>query len=257
MVLELYRGGAHSGLISAGPLPMNISAAAVASPCTAAAPTSAPSTSGRQHGLPARELSIASRVLGTWRAAAPRHARPQPTESSRGSLQCRAAQANVHIGSLSSNGLRIGVVVARFNELVTKPLLEGVLEGLERHGTAREEVQVAWVPGSFEMPVVAKAMAKSSSFDAVITVGAVVRGATAHFDAVVSAATSGVLSAGLDSGVPVIFCVMTTDTMEQAMDRAGGKAGNKGYEAALTAIETANVLKSLAQKGLAAPGNNT
>ncbi|CAL5226984.1 g9870 [Coccomyxa viridis] len=205
-----------------------------------------PSTSGRQQYTPEKTLNISIGRRG-------QHGRCV----NRRQVLCQAAlQANVHIGSLSSNGLRFGVVVARFNELVTKPLLEGVLEGLERHGTIRDEVQVAWVPGSFEMPVVAKAMAKSGKFDAVITVGAVVRGATAHFDAVVGAATSGVLSAGLDAGVPVIFCVMTTDTMEQALDRAGGKAGNKGYEAAVTAIETANVLRSLGQQGFAAPGSN-
>ncbi|BDA49346.1 6,7-dimethyl-8-ribityllumazine synthase [Coccomyxa sp. Obi] len=158
---------------------------------------------------------------------------------------------STYIGSLSSTGLKFGIVAARFNELVTKPLLEGVLEGLERHGTSRDTVDVAWVPGSFELPLIAKAMAKSGKYDAVITVGAVVRGATAHFDAVVSGATSGVLNAALDSGVPVIFCVMTTDTMEQALDRAGGKSGNKGFEAAVTAIETANVLKALGQQGLA------
>ncbi|KAK9918867.1 hypothetical protein WJX75_007660 [Coccomyxa subellipsoidea] len=170
-----------------------------------------------------------------------------------GRRACTASggQPSTYIGSLSSQGLKFGVVAARFNELVTKPLLEGVLEGLERHGTQRDTVTVAWVPGSFELPLVAKAMAKSGKYDAVITVGAVVRGATAHFDAVVGGATSGVLSAGLDSGVPVIFCVMTTDTMEQALDRAGGKSGNKGFEAAVTAIETANVLKALGQQGLA------
>ncbi|CAL8464225.1 g3760 [Coccomyxa elongata] len=162
-----------------------------------------------------------------------------------------SGQPSTYIGSLSSNSLKFGIVAARFNELVTKPLLEGVLEGLERHGTPRETVDVAWVPGSFELPLIAKAMAKSGKYDAVITVGAVVRGATAHFDAVVSGATSGVLNASLDSGVPVIFCVMTTDTMEQALDRAGGKSGNKGFEAAVTAIETANVLKALGQQGLA------
>ncbi|KAK9830893.1 hypothetical protein WJX81_002120 [Elliptochloris bilobata] len=167
----------------------------------------------------------------------------------RRSVASHAAAARV--GSLSAGGLRFGVVVARFNDLVTKPLLEGVLEGFERHGVPREEVEVAWVPGSFELPLVAKSMARSGRFDAIVTVGAVVRGATAHFDAVVGAATSGVLGAAADSGVPVVFCVMTTDTMEQALDRAGGKAGNKGYEGALTAIEMANLLKDLRAKGLA------
>jgi 6,7-dimethyl-8-ribityllumazine synthase len=130
--------------------------------------------------------------------------------------------------------------------------LEGALEHFERHGVPNADVDVAWVPGSFELPVVAKAMAKSGEYDAVIAIGVVVRGATAHYDAVVGGATSGVLNASTDSGVPVIFGVLTCDTMEQAMDRAGGKVGNKGGEAAVTAIETANLLKQLRQEGKAA-----
>lgn len=141
----------------------------------------------------------------------------------------------------------------QFNEMVTKPLLEGCKEGFARHGVDVEgDVDVVWVPGSFELPVVAQSMGKSGRYDAVVCIGVVVRGATSHYDAVVNAATSGVLSAGLASEVPTIFGVLTCDTMEQASDRAGGKVGNKGYEAAVTAIETANVLKSLKADGKAA-----
>jgi 6,7-dimethyl-8-ribityllumazine synthase len=148
--------------------------------------------------------------------------------------------------------MRFAVVVARFNDLVTKLLLEGALEHFERHGVSASDVDVAWVPGSFELPVVAKAMAKSGKYDAVVAIGVVVRGATAHYDAVVAGATSGVLNASSDSGVPVIFGVLTCDTMEQALDRAGGKVGNKGGEAAVTAIETASLLKQLRDQGKAA-----
>jgi 6,7-dimethyl-8-ribityllumazine synthase len=155
-------------------------------------------------------------------------------------------------GSVIGTGMKFGVVVGRFNDLVTKLLLEGALEDFERHGVSRDDVDVVWVPGSFELPVVAKSMAKSGAYDAVVAVGVVVRGATAHYDAVVAGATSGVLGASTDSGVPVIFGVLTCDTMEQALDRAGGKVGNKGGEAAATAIETANVLKQLRAEGKAA-----
>ncbi|KAK9800283.1 hypothetical protein WJX73_003463 [Symbiochloris irregularis] len=145
----------------------------------------------------------------------------------KGTVHTRATKFE---GALSASGLRIGIVVGRFNDLITKLLLEGALAAIERHGGNTDEVDVAWVPGSFELPVVAKTMAKSGTYDAVLVIGVVVRGATSHYDAVVSAATSGVLNAGLDTGVPVIFGVLTTDTMEQAFDRAGGKAGNKGFD---------------------------
>jgi 6,7-dimethyl-8-ribityllumazine synthase len=178
-------------------------------------------------------------------------------------------------GTLVGTGMKFGIVVGRFNDLVTKLLLEGALEHFERHGVSKEDVdvrgvdllsrvwdsrwwgygclalQVVWVPGSFELPVVAKSMAKSGAYDAVVAIGVVVRGATAHYDAVVNGATSGVLGASTDSGVPVIFGVLTCDTMEQALDRAGGKVGNKGGEAAVTAIETASVLKQLRSQGKA------
>jgi 6,7-dimethyl-8-ribityllumazine synthase len=161
------------------------------------------------------------------------------------------ARASYH-GKVIGTGMKFGIVVGRFNDLVTKLLLEGALEDFERHGVSREDVDVVWVPGSFELPVVAKSMAKSGAYDAVLAIGVVVRGATAHYDAVVNGATSGVLGASTDSGVPVIFGVLTCDTMEQALDRAGGKVGNKGGEAATTAIETASVLRQLRADGKAA-----
>lgn len=163
-----------------------------------------------------------------------------------------SAGKDAYVGSVLGNGMKFAIVVARFNDLVTKLLLEGALEHFERYGVDRSDVHVAWVPGSFELPVVAKAMAKSGAFDGVVALGVVVRGATAHYDAVVAGATSGILNASTDSGVPVVFGVLTCDTMEQALDRAGGKVGNKGGEAAVTAIETANLLKMLRSEGKAA-----
>ncbi|CAG9463841.1 unnamed protein product [Pedinophyceae sp. YPF-701] len=149
--------------------------------------------------------------------------------------------------------MRFGVVVGRFNDLVTKDLLEGCLAAFKRHGcNIEQDVEVCWVPGSFEIPLTAKHMAKSGSFSAVVAIGAVVRGATTHYDEVCSAATSGVLGAGMDTGVPVVFGVITTETMEQAQDRAGGKVGNKGYEAGVTAIEMSSLLNSLREDGMAA-----
>jgi 6,7-dimethyl-8-ribityllumazine synthase len=148
-------------------------------------------------------------------------------------------------GSLSAEGLSLAIVVARFNELITKPLLEGALSCIERHNGDLSDVHVVHVPGAFELPLVAKRLAASAQFDAIICLGAVVRGDTTHYDAVAGAASSGLLSAGLDTGVPVIFGVLTCDTMEQALDRAGGKAGNKGAEAALTGIEMANLMQEL------------
>lgn len=167
-------------------------------------------------------------------------------------VRAASGDTQVYSGSLVGTGMKFAIVVGRFNDLVTKLLLEGALEDFERHGVPRSDIDVAWVPGSFELPVVAKAMAKSGKYDAVVAIGVVVRGATAHYDAVVAGATSGVLNASSDSGVPVVFGVLTCDTMEQALDRAGGKVGNKGGEAAVTAIETASLLKTLRLEGKAA-----
>lgn len=162
--------------------------------------------------------------------------------------------ALVRHGSLVAKpGTRVAVVVGRFNDLVTRLLLDGCLASLEAHGVdCAANVDVAWVPGAFELPVASKAMARSGAFDAVVAIGAVVRGATTHYDAVAGGAASGLLSAGMDTGVPVVFGVLTCDTMEQALDRAGGKVGNKGGEAAATAVEMANLLADLRADGKAA-----
>ncbi len=148
-------------------------------------------------------------------------------------------------GGLDASGLRFAVVVSRFNELVTRRLLEGALSGLVRHGADEDDVTVAWVPGAVEIGVVAQKLARSGDYDAIITLGAVVRGATSHFDYVCSMVASSVGRAADESGVPVIFGVLTTDTMEQALDRAGGKVGNKGTEAAVTAVEMARLMERL------------
>lgn len=149
-------------------------------------------------------------------------------------------------GTLAASGLRVGVVVSRFNELVTSRLLNGALDALRRHGATEQGTAVVWVPGAVEIPLVATKLAASGDFDAVIALGAVVRGETSHYDHVCSMVASGVAHASEITGVPVIFGVVTTDNMEQALDRAGGKAGNKGAEAATTAVEMANLMKQLA-----------
>jgi 6,7-dimethyl-8-ribityllumazine synthase len=148
-------------------------------------------------------------------------------------------------GKLIGTGLRIGIVASRFNDLITEKLLQGALGTLKNHDVADDDVTVAWVPGAFELPLVATKMALSGQFDAVVTLGCVIRGATTHYDYVCSEAAKGVSSASQKSGLPVIFGVLTTENIEQALERAGSKAGNKGADAALAAIETVNLLKSL------------
>ncbi|WP_100331270.1 6,7-dimethyl-8-ribityllumazine synthase [Bacillus xiapuensis] len=148
-------------------------------------------------------------------------------------------------GHLIGTGLKVGIVVARFNEFITGKLLSGAEDALRRHGVQDADVEVAWVPGAFEIPLIAKKMAESGKYDAVVTLGTVIRGATAHFEYVSNEATKGIAQASMQSGVPVIFGVLTTDTIEQAVERAGTKAGNKGWEAAVTAIEMANLTKAL------------
>jgi len=148
-------------------------------------------------------------------------------------------------GNLVGHGLRFGIVVARFNEFITSKLLEGALDGLRRHGVDEANVDVAWVPGSFEIPVVARKLAQSGRYDAVLCLGAVIRGSTAHFDYVAGEAAKGIGAVALQTGVPVIFGVLTTDTIEQAIERAGTKAGNKGFDAAVTGIEMANLLAAI------------
>lgn len=148
-------------------------------------------------------------------------------------------------GKLVSNGLKIGIVAARFNEFITGKLLSGAIDGLIRHNVKEEEVDVAWVPGAFEIPLIASKMAKSGRYDAVICLGAVIRGSTTHYDYVCNEVSKGVAHISLDTGIPVIFGVLTTENIEQAIERAGTKAGNKGYDCALSAIEMINLINAI------------
>ena len=148
-------------------------------------------------------------------------------------------------GGLSAKGLKFGIVVSRFNDFITSRLLDGALDAIARAGGADEDVTVVRVPGSWEVPLVAQSLARSKRYDAVVCVGAVIRGATPHFDYVAAEASKGIAQAALATGVPVTFGVLTTDTIEQAIERAGTKAGNKGFDAAMAAIEMANVLRQL------------
>jgi 6,7-dimethyl-8-ribityllumazine synthase len=151
-------------------------------------------------------------------------------------------------GNLTGAGLRIAIVASRFNEAIVSRLVDGATDGLRRHGVAEDAIDLAWVPGAFELPLVAARLAQSGEYDAVITLGAVIRGATSHYDLVAGQCAAGVQRAQLDTGVPIIFGVLTTDTIEQAVERAGTKAGNKGFEAAGTAIEMANLLTGLPKR---------
>lgn len=148
-------------------------------------------------------------------------------------------------GKLQGKGLRIGIVVSRFNELVTKSLLSGAIDGLQRHGVDGKDITVAWVPGAFDIPVIAKHLASSEKYDAIICLGAVIRGATPHFDFVAGQASSGIAKVAYDSGMPVIFDVLTTNTIEEALERAGSKSGNKGFDAAMDAIEMADLIRQI------------
>ncbi len=148
-------------------------------------------------------------------------------------------------GQLVARDHRFGIVVSRFNEFISKNLLSGALDSLKRHEAADDNIDIAWVPGSFEIPLVAQKMAATGRYDAVICLGAVIRGTTPHFDYVAAEVSKGVARVGLETGVPVSFGIITADTLEQAVDRAGAKAGNKGWQAAMTAIEMANLLSSI------------
>jgi len=148
-------------------------------------------------------------------------------------------------GNLMARGLKFGIVVSRFNDFISKNLLSGALDSLKRHDAQDEDIDIVWVPGSFEIPVVAKRLTASGKYNAVICLGAVIRGSTPHFDYVASEVSKGIAKVSLESGVPVSFGIITADTLEQAIDRAGAKAGNKGSQAALSAIEMANLLSSL------------
>lgn len=150
-------------------------------------------------------------------------------------------------GNLVSQGLKVGIVVGRFNEFIVSKLLGGALDGLKRHGVNDQDIEVAWVPGAFEVPLIAKKMVDKKRYDAIICLGAVIRGATPHFDYVCAEVSKGIANVSLNTGTPVIFGILTTDSIEQAVERAGTKAGNKGYDSAVSAIEMANLLKNIDQ----------
>ena len=147
-------------------------------------------------------------------------------------------------GKLLAKGLRFGVVVSRFNEFLSVRLMEGALDALKRHDASDDDIEIAWVPGSFEMPLIARKMADSGKYDALVCLGVVIRGGTPHFDYVCSEVSKGIAKVSYDSGVPIAFGVITADTIEQAIERAGTKSGNKGWQAAMSAIEMANLLSS-------------
>lgn len=149
-------------------------------------------------------------------------------------------------GTLLGKGLRFGVVVSRFNEFITNRLLEGTRDALVRHGVSEDDIDVAWVPGSFEIPLAARKLADTKRYDAVICLGAVIRGETPHFDYVATQVTRDTSRVGLDTGLPVVYGIITADTLEDAIERAGTKMGNKGFQAAVTAIEIANLIKNIA-----------
>jgi 6,7-dimethyl-8-ribityllumazine synthase len=153
--------------------------------------------------------------------------------------------ANIIEGQLVAAGLRFGVVVSRFNTFITERLLEGALDALRRHGADPDSIDVVWVPGTFEIPIVAQRLANSGRYQAIICLGCLIRGATPHFDCLAGEVTKGVAQVGMSSGVPTVFGVLTTETIEQAVERAGTKAGNKGFDAGVTAIEMADVMRRL------------
>ncbi len=149
---------------------------------------------------------------------------------------------------VAKNGMRVGIVASRFNSFIVQKLLDGAVDGLVRHGVEESDIDACWVPGAFEIPVIAEKMADSGKYDAVICVGAVIRGSTTHYELVVNETAKGIAQVGLKSGIPVLFGVITTENIEQAIERAGSKAGNKGYDCALSAIEMVNLMKNLAEE---------
>jgi 6,7-dimethyl-8-ribityllumazine synthase len=151
---------------------------------------------------------------------------------------------NVFEGKLVSKDIKVGIVAARFNEFITSKLLSGALDGLKRHDVQEENIDVAWVPGAFEIPLIASKMAKSKKYDAVICLGAVIRGSTSHYDYVCSEVSKGIAQIALTNDIPVLFGVLTTENIEQAVERAGTKAGNKGFDSAVSAIEMVNLMRA-------------
>lgn len=148
-------------------------------------------------------------------------------------------------GKLVAEGAKVAIVASRFNEFITSKLIGGAIDGLKRHNVEDDDITLAWVPGAFEIPVIAKKLAESGKYDAVICVGAVIRGSTSHYDYVCAEVSKGIATVSMNTGVPVLFGVLTTDTIEQAIERAGTKAGNKGYDCALSAIEMINLIKNI------------
>ncbi|MFC1897122.1 6,7-dimethyl-8-ribityllumazine synthase [Chloroflexota bacterium] len=148
-------------------------------------------------------------------------------------------------GVLLGKGLKFGLVISRFNEFITKKMLEGAQDALLRHGVNQEDIETAWVPGSFEIPLIAKKLAQTKRYDAIICLGAVVRGGTPHFEYIATEVTKGIASVGLETGLPVTYGIITADTLEEAIERAGTKMGNKGFDAAVDAIEMANLIKGI------------
>lgn len=160
-------------------------------------------------------------------------------------MEGKGVGMKIYEGKFSAEGLSFGIVVGRFNEFISSKLLSGALDGLKRHGATDDAIEVAWVPGAFEIPLIAQRMAQTGRYDAVICLGTVIRGATPHFDYVANEVAKGVAQVGLKTSVPTIFGVLTTDTIEQAIERAGTKSGNKGFDAAVSAIEMANLARAL------------
>jgi len=150
-------------------------------------------------------------------------------------------------GTLLGEGLKFGIVISRFNEFITARLLEGAQDALARHGVKEDDVEIAWIPGSFELPLIAKKMAQTGKYSAIICLGAVVRGGTPHFEYIAAEVTKGIANVGLETGLPVIYGVVTADTLEQAIERAGTKMGNAGFQAAVSAIEMANLMRAITQ----------
>ena len=151
----------------------------------------------------------------------------------------------VYEGNVVSEKIKIGIVAARFNEFIVSKLLSGALDGLKRHNVSEDDIEIAWTPGAFEIPLIASHMAKTKKYDALICLGAVIRGSTTHYDYVCSEVSKGIASVSLDTGVPVLFGVLTTENIEQAIERAGTKAGNKGYDCAMSAIEMVNLIRGI------------
>jgi len=154
----------------------------------------------------------------------------------------------IYEGQLVSENIRVGIVASRFNEFIVSKLLSGAVDGLKRHNVRDSDIEVAWVPGAFEIPLIAAKMAGSEKFDAVICLGAIIRGSTSHYDYVCSEVSKGIANVSVNSGIPVMFGVVTTDTIEQAVERAGTKAGNKGFDSAVTAIEMVNLIREMEKK---------